>query len=836
MTLSIRDRFEKGFQRGTESIYRNPKKALLGLVLLFVAMASGMPKITIDTSTEGFLHDDDPILIEYNEFRAQFGRDEMVLLTIVSDKIFSESFMGRLKQLHNELETGVPHLNDITSLINARKIVGDDGSLIVEDLLETWPNNTQQWQTVRTETMANPLYTNFLLSEDGNITTIAIKTDAYSSEGVNDDPLAILEEGAGFDDVGFANEGAVADSTPIEERPFLTDAENSALVRRIKDIIAGYHQDDFQIYLAGSPVVTETLKSSMTSSMARFVVMAISTIALILFLMFRRVSGVILPLLTVLMTVISTVGLMSHMGIAIKLPTQILPSFLLAVGVGASVHLLSIFYQRLQHNQNSDLMEGGAEEAMGYASGHSGLPILMTSLTTAAGLASFAGSDVAPVSELGIFAAIGVMISFIYTLILTPALMGLFKVKALTGNIRNDNQPTTTLLDRFLNWVSHFSIHHSGKIIVGSLLFLAISFTFALQARFSHEPFKWLPEDNPARIATDFVNDNMRGASSAEIIIDTGQENGLYDPAIMAGLAQLGEDVEKIATEQLYVGKSQSVADLLKEIHKALNENRDEFYTIPDDRELIAQEFLLFENSGSDDLEDLVDTQFQKARFTAKMPWVDSIYYADFVANLHEMFSSVLGTGVIITVTGMAVLLGQTVVAAIYSMSEGYILAGGIITLMMILLIGNIRLGLLSMIPNLAPIIVILGIMGLLDLPLDLFTMLIGSIAIGLAVDDTIHFMHNYRRYYNRYGDLERAIRETLHTSGRAMLVTTIVLSTGFFLYVFSSLNNLFNFGLLTGATIIMALLSDFFLAPALLHRAHQYKLIPDSTSSDRRL
>jgi len=812
-----------GFQKSTESIYRNPKKALFGLILMFVAMASGMPKITIDTSTEGFLHDDDPILIEYNNFRAQFGRDEMVQLTIVSDQIFTEKFMDRLKQLHNELEAEVPHLNDITSLINARRTVGDEGSLIVEDLLEVWPKNQQQWQEVKREAMANPVYTNLLLSEDGNITTIAIKTDAYSSAGIDDDPLAMLDAGSGFDDEG---------STSIEERPFLSDAENSTLVRKIKDIVSSYQQDDFKIYLAGSPVVTETLKSSMTSSMARFVVMAISTIALILFLMFRRLSGVILPLLTVLITVTSTIGLMSHMSIAIKLPTQILPSFLLAVGVGASVHLLAIFYQRLQVNQDGGHPEGNSEEAIGYASGHSGLPILMTSLTTAAGLASFAGSDVAPVSELGIFAAIGVMISFVYTLVLTPALMGLFKVKALTKNVRSEGPSTPSLLDRFLDWVTHFSILNSGKIILGSLLFLAISLSFALQARFSHEPFTWLPEDNPARIATDFVNDYMKGASSAEIIIDTGHENGLYDPAVMAGLSQLGQDVEKIATEQLYVGKSQSVADLLKEIHKALNENREEFYTTPDDRELIAQEFLLFENSGSDDLEDLVDNQFQKARFTAKMPWVDSIYYGDFVANLHEMFSSVLGSGVIITVTGMAVLLGQTVVAAIYSMSEGYILAGGIITFMMILLIGNIRLGLLSMIPNLAPIIVILGIMGLFDLPLDLFTMLIGSIAIGLAVDDTIHFMHNYRRYYREYGDLERAIKETLHTSGRAMLVTTVVLSTGFFLYIFSSLNNLFNFGILTGLTIIMALLSLFFLAPALLHRAHKYNLIPNSNDS----
>lgn len=825
MFKSVRDKFERGFHTGTVSIYRNPKKVLLGLILLFMAMASGIPKISVDTSTEGFLHDDDPILIEYNEFRSQFGRDEMVQLTIVSDHIFSEKFMGRLKQLHIELEKEVPNLNEITSLINARKTVGDEGTLIVEDLLETWPADSQQWHTLKTEAMANPVYTNLLLSEDGRITTIAIKTDAYSSTGISDDPLSILEASDGFGDADFNDKN----TSQHNQRPFLTDAENSELVRKIKGIVTNYQQDDFQIYLAGSPVVTETLKSSMTSSMARFVVMAISTIALILFLMFRRLSGVILPLLTVLMTVLSTVGLMSHMGIAIKLPTQILPSFLLAVGVGASVHLLAIFYQRLQDTQNSGYPEGNSEEAVSYASGHSGLPILMTSLTTAAGLASFSGSDVAPVSELGIFASMGVMISFVYTLVLTPTLLSLFKVKALTKNIPSNNNPTITRLDRFLNWTTHFSIHNSGKIIIASILLLAISLNFALQTRFSHEPFKWLPEDNPARIATEFVNANMKGASSAEIIIDSGIENGLYDPTIMAGLSQLGKDVANIETQQLYVGKSQSVADLLKEINKALNENREEFYTIPDDRTLIAQEFLLFENSGSDDLSSMVDNQFQKARFTAKMPWVDSIYYGDFVDELDAMFTSVLGAGVIVTVTGMAVLLGQTVVAAIYSMSEGYILAGGIITFMMIMLIGNVRIGLLSMIPNLAPIVVILGIMGLFDLPLDLFTMLIGSIAIGLAVDDTIHFMHNYRRYYSQYGDLERAIKETLHTSGRAMLVTTIVLSTGFFLYIFSSLNNLFNFGVLTGLTIIMALLSLFFLAPALLHQAHKYGLISDA-------
>jgi predicted RND superfamily exporter protein len=145
----------------------------------------------------------------------------------------------------------------------------------------------------------------------------------------------------------------------------------------------------------------------------------------------------------------------------------------------------------------------------------------------------------------------------------------------------------------------------------------------------------------------------------------------------------------------------------------------------------------------------------------------------------------------------------------------------------MILLLGNLRLGLVSMIPNLTPIILTMGLMGWLGLPMDLFTIMIGSIAIGLAVDDTIHFMHNFRRYHRSTGDVSDAIRLTLTGAGRAMLVTTAVLSLSFFLYMFSTLSNLFNFGLLTGFTIIMALLADLFLAPALMVLLEKHGLLP---------
>lgn len=165
----------------------------------------------------------------------------------------------------------------------------------------------------------------------------------------------------------------------------------------------------------------------------------------------------------------------------------------------------------------------------------------------------------------------------------------------------------------------------------------------------------------------------------------------------------------------------------------------------------------------------------------------------------------------------MTALLAQTMARVIHSMAKSYTIALIVITALMILLIGNLRAGMLSMIPNLFPILLTLGIMGWFHVPLDLFTMLIGSISIGLAVDDTIHFMHNFRRYFEQSGDAKQAVMETLHGTGRAMLITTCVLSLGFFVFMFANMNNLFNFGWLTGLTIIMALLSDYFIAPALM-------------------
>jgi hydrophobe/amphiphile efflux-3 (HAE3) family protein len=589
-------------------------------------------------------------------------------------------------------------------------------------------------------------------------------------------------------------------------RGYLTDHENSQVVTAVKQIIKKYDASNFPIYVAGTPVVTHFLKRALMGDMRKFMGLAIAAVAILLFLMFRRISGVLLPLFIVILSLLSTIGIMALTGTAIKLPTQILPSFLLAVGVGTSVHILAIFFQRFNEKENK-------KEAIAYALGHSGLAVVMTNVTTASGLMSFATSEVAPIADLGIFAGIGVLIAFINTIILLPALLALIPLRSR----KNKNPgPKGTLMDRFLTFISNFSTGHPKAILIVSAVVICVSLALAARIRFSHHPLGWFPENNSIRVASEKLDHEMRGTISLEVIIDTAKENGLYEPNTLNRLEKAAVFSEAQAYEDVFVGKAWSLTTILKEINRALNENREEFYTIPQNKKLVAQEFLLFENSGSDDLEDVVDSQFSKARFSMKGPFKDSVQYATLLNAIDRYFRDKFPDADI-TMTGMMVLLSKTISNAIRSMAKSYITALVVITILMMVLIGKVRIGLLSMVPNLTPILLMLGIIGATPVSMDLFTMMVASIAIGLAVDDTIHFMHNFRRYYEQTGDPKLAVYKTLHTTGRAMLVTTIVLSIGFFIFVFADMNNLFNFGLLTAFTILMALLADYLVAPALM-------------------
>ncbi|MDA7578965.1 MMPL family transporter, partial [bacterium] len=548
-------------------------------------------------------------------------------------------------------------------------------------------------------------------------------------------------------------------------------------------------------------------KQALMNDSAVFISLMMVVIMVVLFALFRRVSGVVLPLACVSLTLIMTVSLMSIFSAPFTMATQIMPTFLLAVVTSASIHLLAVFYKDFAQTNNT-------KKSLRYAMGHSGLAIIMTSITTAVGLWSFSFSGVAPVADLGIFASSGVMVGLVFTLIFLPSLISLTKFRPLKQKIGKDGK---TLMDKMLTGISVFATGRPKLIVSVSAILIICAAIIASQLRFSHFPLQWLPEDNFARVATEAVDENLKGSLTLEVIIDTGTINGLYNPEVLRVIDDVSENINSISTGNMFVGKVISYIDVIKETNRALNENRDEYYVIPDDRDLIAQEFLLFESSGNNDLASLVDSNYSKARLTLKTPFIDSLEANTFIDNAQLYLDQKFDALATVRFTGIGTLMTVTFEEAIYSSAVSYILAFSLITVLMVLLIGNLKIGLISMIPNLLPIVFLSTIMVIFKMPLDMFTLLIGAIALGLAVDDTVHFMHNFRRYELQYNDVDKAVRLTLMGTGRAITLTSIVLALGFLVLTFSQMNNMFDFGVLTASAILVALLADFFLMPAIM-------------------
>ena len=795
--MNWRHQVERKFENFSDLIFENSKKTIVIILLLVFAFASQLPTLTMDTSTEGFLHKTDPMRLAYDDFRDQFGRDEKLLIAINTDNVFDLQFLKKLEKLHTRLENELPYITDVNSLINARNTYGNKDSLIVEDLFEELPDSQAKMNPQKLRALNNPLFENLLYSKDQTFTTIVIDTQTYSSFNIDGNLIVVSDE----------DEFAEEDMDVQLQQEYLSDAENTVIVEKTQEIIKQFQADNFEIYLTGSAVIAGTLKQSMMADTKSFVQKMMLAIILVLAILFKRASGVILPLLAVIFTITVTLSLMAITGTPFTIVTQIMPSFLLAVITGGAIHLLAIFYKDFAITLD-------VKTSLRYSMGHSGLAIVMTSLTTAAGLWSFSFSELSPVADLGVFASSGVLIGLIFTLILIPALISISKIKGKSSKV---DAHKLTKMDHMLLGISRISTGYPKAIVAISGLIIIVAILFASQLRFSHYPLEWFPEDHASRVATEVVDDKLRGSITLEVIIDTHKENGLYDPEILNKIERATNYLNSIQTQTYFVGKTLSLVDVLKETNRALHENKPEFYVIPQDRDLIAQELFLFENSGSDDLEDFVDSSFSKARVSVKVPYIDALQYNEFLTKVQNKLDQEFGGTATVSLTGISVLLSIIMEKSIYSSAVSYMIAFGLISIMMIILVGNIKIGLISMIPNMLPILFLSMIMVIFDMPLDMFTMLIGAIALGLAVDDTVHFMHNFRRYELEYNDVDKAVRLTLMGTGRAIVVTSIVLSVGFLVLLFASMSSMFNFGVLTASAIFIALLADFFLVPAIM-------------------
>lgn len=809
----LREKTEAFFRIWSLVVVTHPWWVLLFLLGGAAAIIPQLRHTTTDFSTEAYLPKHDAAVLAYDEFRYQFGQTGFGLVTIETPSdVFTLDNFARIKALQEDIEKNVPHIEEITSLVSVQHTMGNKDGLVIRDMVELWPTTDAEMPAFKKMVLGNPNYVGNMVSANGRITSLIIKLSNYSDDSKTDDMDALM---SGFDE--STHSVAKTDEQKRDRSKFLKPTEETDFAKMLMSVATQHEAKDFKIHISGMPVINYQMATDLGESMQRDTVLGMLVLAILLACLFHRVSGVLMPLVVVFLTVLTTLALMPLFGIPFMGSAQIIPVFLLAVGIADSMHILAVFYRRYDE---------GAEkkEAIIFTMTHTAVAVLMTSVTTAGGLFSFVLADLRPTQMLGIFGGAGTMIALLYTIALIPALLMILPIKRRPITQESSKGLNHMLLkgvDRFIFAVSSFGMRHAKKIFAGTLLLAAFSIVGLSKVYFSHDPVRWYPKDHPTRVSGELIDRELSGSMTLEVIVDSGQNNGLYDPKFLHLLEQIEQTSLDYQPGAQDIKKTISILGVVKENHKILHEGKQEYYQIPDTREEIAQELLLFENAGSDDLEEFTDSNFRIARISMLMPFQNMIGMKQYLAELDAKHKALIIesglTDVSVHTTGLIMIFAKTLLVMLWgtimSYGQSFLLVGALMFLMM----GNFRTGMLAFGPNMIPVLLTIGVMGWMNMPLDLLTSLLGCIIIGIAVDDTIHFMHHYRSYAAQGYDPETSVRKTLDIAGRAIVFTSVVLVGCFLIHLTDTFVTSKNFGFLLSIALSTALICNLLVVPALM-------------------
>lgn len=790
------------FRAWAEAVVRFRWPVLALIAVISAVAASQLVTLRFDSSTEYFSQGDGGAEALLEQYRADFGRDDLYLVVVEGD-VFTEPFLDRLAGLHDALErldvplsdaievaapaddfgfddfgdegwgdeAGGTLVEDVTSLIDVRETAAEDGAIRVRGLLDDMPA-PEALPALKARVLAEPALVGHVVGAEGHHAVLTVRTR------------------------------------------LLTESDSGAVSDAIEAIAAEHAAEGFQTSVTGMPTLNASLNRTVQSDAGMLVALATLVMGGVLLWLFRHPVGVIAPLMVVALASMWTLGAMAATGTPITLLTNIIPVFLACVGLGDSVHVQSVY---------RDLRRAGVDnrEAVIRAIASTGVPVLFTSITTMAGLLSFRFTSTNAIQEMGLFGALGVGFACLQSVVFLPIALS-FNRGQLGGGVTT----ASDRVDRFLAACTGLSaaVGRRRVVLVAGALIGAVAIGGMAQLGVYHNPLVWFGEASPITQNIRRMDHNVGGTASVHLLVDTDAPGGMKDLELLQALERLDEHIRAYRdprTGEAIVTGTISLLDVVRETNRALHDGDPAHYRLPDDQRALSDTLLLFENAGPAELQKLVTADLSRSHLTIRLHWMDATFYGPFAEHLEAGVATHIGDRALVRPTGTAYSLLRVVGGLIHDLLSSFGVAVVIITAMMMLLLRSARLGLLSMLPNLLPVAITLGFMGWTGIAIDLSNLLLASIIIGIAVDDTIHYLHHWQVGYRETGDVEAAIRHAVVHTGRAMVSTSLILLIGFSVYLASSLVSIQRFGVLIGVTVIVALLADLVFAPALLRAVY---------------
>ncbi len=748
-----------------EFIVRRPWLVLAGSLIVIFLMAYGLKNIYFSSDYRAFFGPDNPQLAAQDELERTYSKVDTVSIILKPDDgdVYNKNFLSLVYDL-TEKSWMVPYSTRVDSLSNYQHTRSIEDDMIVEDLVED-PEDLDQKQLdlIRTVSLSEPALLKRLVSVDGKTTQIIITVE-----------------------------------TP--------DTEESTLIKVVKQVRemaaeARVKYPDVHIGLSGNVMMSITFAEAAKSDMTTLFPLMYALLALTIFLFIRSIAGMISTMIVVFLSVIAAVGVSGYIGWGLNGVSVNSFVVILTISVADSIHILITYFGELR--KGSDRRVATIESLRINMQ-----PVFLTSLTTVIGFMSLNFNDSPPFREFGNVSAFGVMAAWFLSITLLPALMTIIPMKS-RGQDHYDN----SYLSRYVEWV----MRQKRNILIGSVAVVVICAALLPKLIYNDKFVEFFSTNLQFRQDTDFLMENLTGTYTMEFSVPSGEDGGISNPLYL----------EKLEEFAIWLGQQPEVrhvmtfTNIMKRLNQNMNGDNPEYYRLPDNRELAAQYLLLYEMSlpYGLDLNNQIDVNKSATRLTAILDNIntgamkDLKYRAEdwLVANAPVEMQTSGGTSVNLI---FAFLTKRTFDSMFWGTGIAFLL----ISACLVVALRSMKLGMISLIPNIMPVVVAFAIWAVINGELGMFAASVTATALGLIVDCTVHFLSKYLRGKRELGlHAEDAVRYAFSMVGKALWVSSLVLIVGFSSLMLSDFSMNSKMGAMTALVIAAALITDFLLLPVIL-------------------
>lgn len=746
------------------------------LVLITVATAPGLQMLRVDTSFDSLISDSDPTKVTYEAVKEEFGSDNTTIVYVRDPDLWTEKRLLDLEEMHFALED-LPFVEKVESLFNVRSIQDQDGMIQSSTVLNGVPFDRKGIEEARARALYSPLVVGNFISEDGLATAINVS--------VTKDP----------DDPDFDRHAYAA----------------------MEAALAPYRDSFGEMFQVGPPRINHEHMVNLFADLSLLVPLSVGVVMAIIVVFLRSGLATVFPVVTSALGLAWAFGLMGYMGVPINILSAMVPSLVIVIGSTEDTHMLSGYLTGLGETEAGADKVARRRAAIGYMLRHLGLPLILTSVTTILGFAANGFAEMVLVRDFAVSAALAIATNAVVTLLVIPMMLSFVGPSrsrlhdpATSTEAANAGDPG---LRGPVGWalagVHRIAVHRRAVIGV-TLAVLGACAVFAGETKVSNDPISYFKQEHPLVADVNTLGETLAGMEIFYINLASQAPDAFGQPENLRKLAAIKDYIREDGRFHTVL----SIADHLSMVNREFHGGDPSMMVVPDTPDLVDQYLLFFQRA---DLESYVSADYRRVNMVVRHNIHESHALKQAVNDLTARVDAIAGADLTVNIVGQNLMINNAAEDLIFAQVQSVGLLLAVIFVMMSIVYTSITGGLLSLVPNVIPIAVVFGVMGLFDIPLNPGTATVAVIAIGIAIDDTIHLLSTYAQESRRTPDRLLAIRRTLAHQAVPAVSTSIALMAGFLVLQGSTFAMIAQFGILAAIAMVAALAADLIVTPVLM-------------------